>query len=210
MPLQQMQTADVNTSSLQWHIWVLVSFESTGWEGQRKGDPRAQCECDSPMFTLERMWRLRCWWRICYWAGIKCSICSPSADLVLFHCHCQWITSPDIDLAFSVEFQRPFPRDQQQSRDESEKWGLISAQNQGSCFCCWHCHIEKGHESRQNPTGWCLRNSSKECECMMMSTGAHERQWKKPSPQKHQNRFILVWDESLKEQMVYFIMSLTL
>lgn len=37
-----------------------------------------------------------------------------------------------------------------------------------------------------------------------MSTGAHERQWKEPSPQEHQNRFILVWDESLKEQMVLF------
>lgn len=33
---------------------------------------------------------------------------------------------------------------------------------------------------------------------------AHEKQWKEPSPQEHPNRFILVWDESLKEQIVLF------
>lgn len=55
-----------------------------------------------------------------------------------------------------------------------------------------------------NPTGLCLRISSKESACLITSTGARKRQWKEPSPQEHQNRFSLVWDESLKEQMVLF------
>lgn len=55
-----------------------------------------------------------------------------------------------------------------------------------------------------NPTGQWLRISSKESECLIMSNWSTWRQWKEPSPWEHQNRFILVWGESLKEQMVLF------
>lgn len=209
------------------------------------------------------MWRLRWWWRICFWAGIKYRICSPSAELPLPRYHLPlknqiWVSLLNSDDPFpgicntvgmkvrngvtwcletgQLFLLLAFHREESWIEaaflalritdffPKASAAGLKGLQENPS-FCLNSpqfyiplCYREKlqgikgiwpnGSKTRKcrkeppmllfstdlwfNPTGRCPRISSKGSECLIMSTGAHERQWKQPSSQEHQNKFILV------------------